>query len=229
MRYNELHLLEVVKDTFGVPHNLLELDDEKLLHLLTNEVRRNFSKYHPMEKILYVNDANLVDQNSNVFLLPEDEEIINVKSVIDTAYSTMSGLNMRGRVGTDIYDLIDATLMNPGSSRDNQLTFKFQHPNILTVNERFSGELVIKANILHAIDFSTVSYNEIDLLEKYAKISVAERLLGIRRKYGTFNTPIGEIQLDLETINEIIQGKNEFIESERRVGNLSKRVPLIVA
>lgn len=232
MIYNELVLLDIVKSTFGVPQNLIELDDERILHILTTEVRRDFSKYHPLEQTFTLTEADLVDAYSNIYNIPEEKcsEVLNVKLVLDDATSVLSGFSSANRqVDYDLFDSLDRSLLNQGSSRAGQLTFRFQHPNLLTVNERSSNTLIVKANRLHLEDFSTVAFNEQDIVERYAKINIAEKLVGIRRKYGSFNTPLGEIQLDLETINEIISGKVEFMESERKAGNLTKRIPLIIA
>lgn len=232
MVYNELVLLDIVKSAFGVPENLIELDDERIIHILTTEVRRDFSKYHPLEQTFTLNESDLVNIDSNIYIIPEDKckEIMNVKLVLDDATSVLSGFSAANRqVDYDLFDSLDRSLLNQGSSRAGQLTFKFQHPNKLAVNERSSNTLIVKANTLHLEDFSSVAFNEQDILERYAKINIAEKLVGIRRKYGTFNTPFGEIQLDIETINEIIAGKTEFMESERKAGNLTKRIPLIIA
>lgn len=230
--YTELDLLESVKSAFGVPNNLIELDDERILNFLIKEVRRDFSKYHPYERTFTLTESDLINVNSNIFTIPEEKcsEIINVKSVLDDATSVLSGFSAsNNRVDFDLLDSIDRTMSTQGSSRSGELTFKFQHPNELTVFERSSNTLVVKVNRLHLADFSTVSYNEQDILERYAKINIAEKLIAIRRKYGSFNTPFGEIQLDLETITEILASKQEFMESERKAGNLTKRIPFIIA
>ena len=123
MIYNELNLLEVVKDTFGLPHNLLELDDEKLIHILTGEVRRNFSKYHPLEKIVSLDSSHLDGREftTNRFIIPEElcSEIMNVKMVLDASSSYMTGLMSTKSVGKNLFDMIDSALMQQYTSREN--------------------------------------------------------------------------------------------------------------
>lgn len=243
--FNETTVLEYIKREFGVPFNILEFDDdyivEKVIRDQTN--LKEFSRYFPKEERVILDTHNneravleklynsnpkkykdmpLPTVDSNIWVLDSDNEILGVKRIINNPindslayYADMYSID--NPVESATFDLTRSFMNKP-------ITHKFLHPNRVEIKGYCRpGRMLAILETVHDNDLSTIpSSLHIDY-KNLCVYNTAELILRVRNKYTNMSTPFGELNLNIDWIQQIADKKMELIQSFAAPSNFTSR------
>jgi len=222
--FNTSRVLDYVKSSLGFPFVQIELTDEQIMDYIKTYTLREFSQYVPWVKKIPMNlqleSLKVADrQNEYYIFVNEGEEIMNVAEIYypnDDLY--FYGHPVLGPV--DHYGLREfayqaVTAMDVKMYSSYDRTFEFIHPNIVRispVNAIQTQYVTVEAEMIQPSDFSKIP-NEFQVLFcKFAAADIKIRLFHARSKYQNLRTPFGEINLNLEAVQEGKEEKRELLE-----------------
>ena len=210
--FNERYVLEFIKIKLGFPYNIIEVDDDFILDscITGQNILKQFSTFFPLEEIVTITRSNIIEGYNNRYHLPIEEEIINVKKVLPTDFDNLGVIDFQSY--NPIMNAIDGLL---NDVQKIPTTFKYIHLNSIEIyGSYFPSSFKIVCNCIHKRDLSTIP---IGLQSKFITLALADlssKLLAIRTKYNSINTPFGEINLSLDLLNTYIEDGKNLIENE---------------
>jgi hypothetical protein len=203
----DIDVLEDVKGRFGYPHTIIEISDEDILRkVIHGKALTLFSKFYPRSVMLYLGDMDIDTQRRNVFKIPSSkfDKILDVTDVIDGG----------GDKATFTFDGVDSIRV---FGEENTIEFG-------TKNH------IVKINAVHKPDLSSINFEHEEIFVHTCMVELARLILPIRKHFPTISTPVGEIQLDIETPQALIDGWEEFRrEYYYHAGTYSSRKPFRIA
>jgi hypothetical protein len=226
---NETDMLDYVKGRLGFPYNPIELKDDELLNIIIRKARREFSKYYPVEYLVDLTDSNRVGPAiSNIYqlTLPEGQELLSIRKIIDYNNSSLKAYTRYSNKELS-FNYFDNDIIN--DIETDHISYKILPNNQVQVLSGATARMTAICNIEHAMDFSTVtSQNHVEALEEFALGEVCIRLFSVRSMYSTVNTPLGEINLNLDFLRERIEEYKTFKENIAKAAALNRINPVYV-
>lgn len=219
-------VLDYIKDNLGWPHIQLELTDQEITEYIKRNTLKEFSYFVPQVWKCTLNTdlpAAKVAGRGNEFYIwePDGMEILSVKDIYTNTgelflhgHPPLGAMSM-GEVQEFALSVYNAMTVKMFSSFD--MTFEFQHPNILRISPMKStnyGIVTVEYERGQPDDLSGIPN---DLQSYFKKLALADIMIilgRIRKKYGGGNlhTPFGDIPLDAEIGDEGKELRREVIE-----------------
>lgn len=224
--YSEQDLLTYIKEMFGYPYNPIELNDTLLTDIIKRTVR-DFSKYFPHRENIVLNpQVNGVPGNLRNYIIQGPNpsmELLTVTQIIGYPFAV-----------NDIYreisiGMYDNDMVN--SINKYIVTFQLGSNGEITLlnNYSMSTNFIAKCTFTHSLDLSTIKNKHQEALEAIACSYTAKRLLAIRSMYETVGTGLGDVNLNLQYLNDLIEAGNQQIEELKKAAVLAKYQPVLVS
>jgi hypothetical protein len=205
------YFLSHIKGKLGAYINKLpELTDEEIIKVLRIQTLYKLSVYYPrpIQVVVNVEEHRNLDQGgtSRFFIVtPDGSEIINTSEV----FAPTNGNYSSGYTFATSYagDLIN----NLSKPETIKFIGSFEPPNIVSIQPNIPlhwSWFILKVNTVHR-DFNTVKPGLISSVEKIALGDVAELIKGSRGFFTTINSEYGQIDLNLDVLNDAISAKEE--------------------
>jgi hypothetical protein len=208
-------LLGRVKSKLGSSVRKLELSDDDMIRLFTEDTLKTLSIFFP-RKIDHV--INTIDESvggaRSRFFLNTPHEIIRVAQIIPGNPGSVAGLYIDGK-GIVYGSVIDTQpLKDIQSFYETPQTFEFIPPNQVEVSPMPAMGTRFMSFVLHVKHDSTATLPP-GLRESVMKLfeyDVKIDLLGIRKYFQSISTTFGELQLSTDTLESAQDKRDELIE-----------------
>ena len=204
----------------------LEVSDEQIEEIIKKPLLALLDQYIPAIKI-FKPSQNYITKGQQGYIINIPDEVVNVLQVLpDFGYGQMQLGIYPVMVSQNellrIYDNIQSKMTN--YSMFVNITWQFIPPNQLYIFNTTNNVAVIYL-AKHAPDLTTV--NEAFRWTVYkAAFAIFKRAIGTaRRKFATFNTPFGQIEIDYQLREE---GMQELQQIEEELKTLPPPLPLIL-
>ena len=243
--FNENTILAYIKKMLGVPFNILELNDETLINdvILDHSFLKEFSQYFPKEERITLSqennertiieslkkknpnkykDINFKNKFHNVWLLDSKNEIIGIRDIIHNPANDILAyygdiMTYANPVETATYDLTRSMIEKP-------ITFKFYYPNKVEVlGYNRSYDMIAIVDVVHDKDLSSIPSSLHLEYQKLCLYNTANLVLHIRQKYNNMSTPFGELNINVEWMQELAGRKQELLQQFKSPGNFASR------
>lgn len=222
-----IDVINYIRDYF-TSNNLvsLELTDDQIYNIAIKPTIIMLNQYIPAIKVTKLDNPKVID-NSFSYEFDSNEKIISILQVIPDF--TIQGMST---VGTfPIFLNIDSMLNMYQTILKQQhykhINWKFIPPRTLVILEPIIiGDIGVIYTVEHSPDLSTVDNAFQWTIYKLA-LAHAKRALGTaRKKYTSFDTPFGQILIDIDIRME---GEEEIKQIEEELKSLTPMIPIIVA
>lgn len=243
------NILNYIKRNLGAKLNLLELSDEEILDGLKEDVLPYFSQFVPNKKALIISNANLssdITQTRNQYTytlpIPEDDYITDISEVYFTNYigsdpfygTKYSSMSLAGSMATYGYGtvgvaggaLIDAAVTNIFLDILNYFsvkqTWEFFPPDKIAFEMGIKNDAIVIYLTEHR-NPTTIMPDMYNICFKSLCLgNVMKWIVALRSKYENLSTPVGEINMnwqkleqDSERIIEKAEDKLERVPFDR--------------
>lgn len=211
---------QFVKKRLGIPFTPFELSDEDLMFWLQYTVKL-FSTKVPWKKVVELDttDPTLQTEERNVFIVPAPTPILSVLNV----YVSYNGLLLSGH---------PLSIM-PSQSLESQVsffartdfsslalrnsffyfTYEFLPPNKLRITPCLHRSYGVELELEHPIHLQTIPVEWEHVFLKLYTIQIARVLATIRSTYRSYSTPVGEIELNPEALEELANRYEEELNN----------------
>lgn len=220
-------IMNHIKGRLGATHRKLELSDDDLVRLLRDETLNTLSVYFPYfieYRIDMRNDR--VENMSNTYHLPTEIggfRLLGVEKVIPATGNNVSGNALAYTIlGGDAMSAM-SNFMNTKLSNGMSMamlppeTFQFMPPNLVRLHNYYTqGSALCVLKTTHREDFTTFSPGLLESIKALALADVSNDLLGIRQYFSNVGTTFGEINLNLESLQQWSGRRDDLIESFRK-------------
>ena len=225
-------VVSYVKMKLGYPHTPLEYSDDEILNYCRTVTIPEFSKWVPdvKELPLDLSDPSVGTEKPNEFKIvdPDGRPILNVVDVIfDQSNLIMSGFPILGTMGSDEDTILDYNLQTfrGGMARKTSMFnyyYEFIKPNILRITPTPSkGPILVVYERYHLEDFSTIPPEFTTYFLDLCFADVALWLCRTRSIFRMFNTPFGDIELNIEDLRTEAQDLRSRLLEELKTANPS--------
>lgn len=243
--FNENTVLDYIKQSLGVPYNVIEFSDEELVNniILNHNYLKEFSQYFPKEERVELNMENnqktVIDrlkytnpekydsyskseELSNRWYLNVDNEILGVRKIISSSSNEV--LAFYSDVINYGNPLDYATGQMTRSMAEQPMTHIFYYPNVVEVRGYPKNRLMTAVlDVVHDKDLSSIPSTLHHSYNKLCLYNTANALLGIRSKYSNMSTPFGELNLNLDYLQSLAEKKTELIQEFKSPANFATR------
>jgi len=212
----QIDVLNFIKQRLGHPYVPLELTDELIVtDIIQKEALQMYSNFYPF--IEY--------RQADMTMLPE----FWVDFENEQPNESPHNITESNMIMVKDEDLI-AVMEIFGGQRNMDFTQIDRHKYLIheDIHTRYI-DIVLKMKKYHRKDLSTIKPQDYRRFMELCLILTAQRLLPIRKFASQISTPVGEIQLDVETVQTLADSWQEFKEKELdNVRTFARRSPLII-
>ncbi len=204
----------------------LEISDDQIEEIIKKPLLALLDQYIPAIKIYKPHPKHIL-KGTYTCIVNIPDEVVNVLQVLpDIAFGFMqlqtNPMFITQNTLLTIYNNIQSKLTNYSTMLN--ITWQFIPPNQLYVFNCYSDFAVVYI-VKHSPDLTSV--NEAFRWTVYkAALAIFKRAIGTaRRKYATFNTPFGQIEIDYQLREEGIQ---ELQQIEEELKSLPPPLPVVL-
>lgn len=216
-------VLGYIKRSVGIELNLLELSDEEIVEGLKADVLGRFSNHVPNKEYVLISNSNRVasantanPQFTYKLPIPDDDVVLDVYEVYPSSSDNVLGdmteimsMSYDGAIDTVIANSMIDALKSIGV----QNTWEFVPPYYIVFDQEINSAIV-SYNVAH----ETLTTIRPDLYSEIFKpmclANVLYRLIKLRSKFDTLNTPFGPINLNIADLKEEYATLNDKIETK---------------
>jgi len=202
-------IVERIREELSLPFQMLEKSNEQIIDYLKRNALRKFTFYFPQKWRLTLDCSdpafNVPGRFSEFYLIdPDDREIKTVVAVYPTIAPYLfnnhpfMGPWSTGEVEEWHLRVYNSNLLSPFSN------FKYIHefipPNMIRITPKFTGKATIEYERSHDSELSSINP---ELEDSFVDLCIAMFFMMIgrlRQKYGTNQSPFGEIPLNGDLI-----------------------------
>jgi len=231
------NLLSAIKRSLGSKLNLLEMTDDEIINGIKEDVIPLFSQYSPLKKYCTISADQLIQSSissgypewSYKMPIDPDEYVIDIIDCITTSDTLFTGTKYEGGIkgSINIFEpgvsgvvgsgLTDALINNTYSDMINSLspsnTWEFQPPSTLIFDFEVIYGIVIY-NTTHK-ELNTILPDYYHRLFKPLCIAnVKLWIAALRSKYENISTPMGQISVNYEKLENEAQQTIEMITQQ---------------
>jgi len=221
-----------IKRKLGVPLNFLELSDDDIKEIITDDVLPAFSQYigkpawfrlgaQHLIGIKEATDQSASDLPAEVFTtyymaeeyripVPDNMAIVDIQEIYWPQYFSGGGgidSDIIQSMGFIQANPMDIAMMNTYSdiikSMQSVPTFRFISPDKVLLDTALRGkEFIIECKTIHT-DLTTIPSDMYhEIFKPYALAEIIDTVVQMRKKYRTLSTPFGEINLNYEDLQQ---------------------------
>lgn len=220
MLQNWNNIISHIKYELGVPYNLLEITDNEIVDLLTNQVLPEFSQHNPAKIWLKIDAGDQINDPINFNPLsyhlnvPDDIYITSIENVYLNTISPFTGnLNSMAM----FVNPIDITLSNAYSTLAESLmpsqSFEYFPPRTISFSLLIGEGVIVEINTVHT-KLETIApdlYNSI--FKKMCLSKTIKYIIKIRSKFTALTTPFGELNLNIADLQTQAQQLDTEIQT----------------
>ena len=208
-----------------LPQQIIELSDKEIIDVIKTKTLPLFSQYFPAKEKYIIDETHLCDESTGSFKIPIDDtgRIIDIYDVY---------LNIAGGDVVSTKDRVIDSLLGGWLSKMNDVTSPAPipyldptNPGCITFGQDLSYvsqylPMTIILKVIHK-DLSTIPTEYFyRFFLPLAAADVKLTLAKARMKYGMLNTPIGQINLNVDAlIQDAQQEKQEIIQRMDSISN----------
>jgi hypothetical protein len=190
----------------GTTARKIELTDNDIIKILKEETLPKISNYFPRRLDVVIIPAKheiTSIPNKSTFIIPVEETIINVIEVImPTGMGDLASIASQGSF-IAFEDVVSDLVFHPNFEPPNKFTV---YPNVGSTISYFT----IGINVIHQ-NFQTIKTGIFEKVKKVALGDVSEAILAMRNQFQAINSEYGEINLNLDYLEKLIQEKDEMM------------------
>jgi hypothetical protein len=207
MLQNWNNIISHIKYSLGIPYNLLEITDDDIINFLKNQVLPEFSQYVPNKLFIQLTPADSTGVNNQTFHqyeyklnIPDEIYVLGVENVFFNQSSPFS----ENSWSSMFVDPTDIVLSNAYTTLRESLQvvpeFNYLPPRTITLSLLMGNGVIAEVNTIHnALDTIPPDlYN--NTFKKMCLSGVLKYLYNIRSKFSNLTTPFGEIQLNIQDL-----------------------------
>ncbi len=207
MAQNWNNLLTYIKHELGAPVNAIELLDSEIQTHIVDVVMPDFSQYIGNSVLYMLKQSMLITMTgtrSSAFKLPivaTGTEITRIQNVYyDSANSGITAtINASSGLVSNPADLMQSTVMADMIAYLQPIkSYFFNKPDIIVFNKPVLTDLIMDLDVVHTNPNTIPGDMYIKAFRKMALVSVIDYIVAIRSKFSTVQTPLGEINLNIE-------------------------------
>jgi len=225
-------VVSYVKKKLGYPHTPIEYSDDEILDYCRTVTIPEFSKWVPdtKEYVVDLGSPEVQTEKPNEYKLidPDGRPILNVVDVVfDQSALITSGFPVIGTLGADEDTVLQYHLQTfRGGMALKTSMFNYYHefvkPNILRITPTPPARPVLVVyERYHLEDFSTIPPEFATYFLDLCFADVALWLCRTRSIFRTFNTPFGDIELNVEDLRSEAQELRSRLLEELKAANPS--------
>lgn len=213
------HLLKYIKQKLGVPTNLLELSDQEIIDYIKENVLPEISVILHNDMLVRITDKHRDSSGLNEYTyyipIPDDVTIIDIYQVYINSRNISVGQLTSSYMTLDPRDTVmQNTLVTMFQSLQMVQEYTFEQPNIIRFGIPIYGEVILHCRVV----YNDISKIPIDFYhEIFKRKCLAEVMLLIvakRKKYESLSTPFGQINLNVQELQNEAQSILSEIESK---------------
>jgi len=233
MQITPMEVLDFVKTELGYPYMIIEIPDEQIMNnIIQKEALLMYSNYYPYVETRTLTDDMLAENwmrkppagftklsttikftktnRDDSYKFGKKDSLLKVPPNESPANMTASNM-----IKIDDEDLIRVVKVLSGIEEIGFTQFD-KHKYLLhwDIDTYWGNSTVIQMHKTHRQDLSSMNYEDFNRFKKLCLILTAKKILPIRRYNSQISTPIGEITVDVETVQMIADSLPEFIEKE---------------
>lgn len=224
MPQNYNNIMTYIKVNLGSKLQNLEIEDQEFVTYFNEHTLREFSLIEPSKAWSLLTPSNAIkDMNRGgivyEFKINENTDVLDVHEIYyGSMISTLTGF------GSFFFDPTDVVMSNTLNSMLEFLrtvnVFQFFKPNKVLLSEKLSDmeSAIVELNISHESPYTIPSDLYHDLFLKMCLRDSIQMVLSNRIKYTSLSSPYGEINLNidylqnrLENLNSEISEKNDWL------------------
>lgn len=214
---NQTILLRFIESRLGYKYRDLELDDNEIMQLITQETIPTFSRYFPHIHRIVVTQKDIVEGYRNIYYIDKEEayeryDIINVKQVF-LGQQSGGGYDKASVLGYGYGQGFGGAMAGAFKAPYNPVVFEFMPPNKLEIRpSALLAHFTVELNVVHPNHLSTIQPGlEMEFMQ-LALYDVQIALYRIRQRFNNLSTPFGSIELFIQDLEEASGKRDEMID-----------------
>ena len=204
--------LRHIKKKLGASHHNIELLDNHIMETVFQETLPIFSRYFPyFNRIVVTPSIDHVDGRAGIYYLKTPLDILGISRVlvgnIVTHLTSISNFYSNPVDRQFLADL-EGLVINP-------FTFKWWPPDKLEVFPKSLSYLepfLVEVKCVHPKHLQTIPDTMREEFFKLAVYDVRDGLYQIRKRFSTLNTAFGNIELNMQDLEEAESKREELLE-----------------
>jgi hypothetical protein len=223
------NLLGFIKSKLGASVNFLEFSDEDIVNHIKEQTLPSFSQFHPLRGWRLIDASHripadsITEFNNETYRLPVDittRQIVGVRQIYHTPDRILTQMFSIGR-HTLFADPRDVVMTNTFSDMIAFLqpvqSFHFEPPDIIRLSLEIETQgVILEINFVHD-KLETIpvdTYNS--YFKKMALKDICENLIAVRSKYENMQSQFGEINLNIQYLENLKQKLEEELREEEQ-------------
>ena len=219
MAQNWNNIVNYVKANLGTKHSSIEITDDEFVNYFKDQTLSYFSQIIPLQYWVLLTNANIVTIPNMFSEYTYKIEVPNNITLIDVASvyaADRKSLDFISTIGTNPADTVMSNTFNDMTQFLNTVNdYQFIKPNYLRFSESVSiTNFIVELNIEHSSPLTIPGDMYHKLFKSMCLLDAFELVLNNRNKYNNLTTPFGQIDLNIDYIQQRIQEirqKNEEI------------------
>lgn len=214
----------------------LEITHDEIIDNIKDETLRIFSKFFPYQERAVVSVDDRVEPYDNRYYIHTQNECIGINRFIG---SSLLGANyVTGLLHPIAADMLLGDPISRQLNIDllsfttNPVTVQYYEPGMIEITPAYANVKchVIVANVVHPDHFQTIPINLEDEFMKYALADTKCTLYTMRTRFQNIQTPYGNMELFLESLQNGEEEKRQLVETWRAQSHkYSKRKKIWIA
>jgi len=213
----QTELIEIIKMTLGASHIPFEIDDDGIMDIIRLRTLPSFSKSFPHMEIVDVDPIRdrINPSEYGKYFLRSDLKVTGVAK----AFRNEQATQFRNMYGAQITNLFDyQAFMDSISAVYTPDTWAFHPPNIIEMFPKYynADQLLVVAKCEHPDHLMTIPEGLRDEFIDLALADVKIALYPIRKRFASVNSTYGNIELNLEVLENGREERKEILEKWHR-------------
>lgn len=209
MAQNWNNIINYVKANLGTKHSSIEITDDEFVNYFKEQTLSYFSQIIPLQYWTLLTNANIVatpamfSEYTYKIDLPEDIILIDVESVY---ISDRNSLETMSAIGSPADTVMNNTFNDMVQFLSTVNDYQFIKPYYLRFSESVNiSTFIIELNIEHTSPATIPGDMYHKLFKSMCLLDAFELVLNNRNKYNNLTTPFGQIELNIDYIQQRIQ------------------------
>lgn len=213
----QTELLSIIKLELGTSHRPLEIDDAGLLEIIKLRTLPTFSGFYPCFEVVDVCPTrDMVEQgNWGKFYVRSQLEVMSIAKVFRNENAVM----FRNQFGNNISNIFDLQAFQDAiSAVYTPDTWSWIPPCTIELFPKYynTDNFLVIAKCVHPDHLQTLPKE--GLRDEFIKLALADvkiALYPIRKRFASVNSTYGNIELDLEIVENGKQEREDLLEKWR--------------
>jgi len=213
--------IRYIEANIGYKFRDIEIDDNEIMDAIINHTLPVFSSYFPCQYRKFLTPCDRVPDTMNQFFIDstdpqEPYEILGVSQIYVGDYNNL-GYDTSMILGYNYASGFSNIFANLGRMAINPVVFEFIPPNRVEIRPNsYKTNFLIELKVVHPPHLRTIHPGMEEYFKRLALYDIQIYLYNIRSRFQTLNTPFGQIDLNLDILNDAFSKREELLELFRR-------------